>query len=136
LLKKKKQIDSKIKLIPIGSYEMNINDKILPKQNHYYEIHVNKSLMGKLISLAYFPPQLKFQIHLANGQQMEYRTSMYLLESGIFSNRFFSSTEDVMNMYEQRPTTSADSILWYQVLPENASYFDEKITVKEYQIQY
>ncbi len=134
LLLKKKSINSKITLLPIKSYEKEIDFKIIPKADTYYEIEVKKTARGKLQSLFFKPPQLLLQIMNGNKQLFEYRTSINLLESGFFSNTIYYNTHDILNKFTEAQIDKNNLILFYGVRVLNPGCFQSKMIIKEYKI--
>ena len=130
----KRNTKSKIKLLEIKTYEANLNSKIIPKEDGYYEVFIKKNVKGKIQSLLFNPPQILFQVMNGDKQLFEYHTSIKLLESGFFSNRFYNSTKDVFDMYTQNALHKHTTVIFYGFRALDTDCFEDKITVKEYKI--
>lgn len=133
LLKKKKNFN-KINLKEVASYDLKIGTQLFPKPNIYYKIYLNKSLKGKIKSLYHYPPELLFQVQDAANNWHEYRTSTSILQSGVFSTRYFGNTYDVYKMYGDSLKSASDSVVSYGIRPVDTTCFNTIFTVKEFTI--
>lgn len=133
VLKKNKSV-SKVSLTKLKEYEAGINDVIVPEQSMFYEVFVSNSLKGKLTSLLYRSPELFLVIRLKDNSERVYKTSTKLLESGIFSDRLFSSTLDFYNFIKKDSASIIPNIKNYSLRFKDASMFHNKIKIRAYKI--
>lgn len=120
----------------VREFDLKIRDRIQPKLDMYYEVHISNSFHGKCISFVKHAPVLSLQVKTKNGQQREFRTSIDLLRTGIFSDRFFASTEDLMKFFNKDTLDASNMIEYYSFLTTTPGLFEDKIKITEYQILY
>jgi len=112
---------SGITLQKIKEYEICMNALIVPQAGMYYTLFVSNTLAGKLTSVIDHAPELSLVIKLKDGNEREYRTSIALLETGIFSDHFFSSTSDFFCRHEKRQRRACSK--YCRLLPPSQTSF-------------
>ena len=113
-------------------YAMYINSPLIIKNDIFYEITVYNNIMGEIKSKINYAPEINIEIKNEQGQLTKFRSSKFLLESGLFSQHIVSGTSDFVNlMQQQNPNNKIKSLY---VRPLNSDLFKEKIKITEYKI--
>lgn len=131
LLLEKKNDFNEIKFEKQREYDIKISDFIKINENVYYEIDVNNSFQGKILSIIDHSPSLNIYISKDN-ETMKYRTSKALLKSGIFKSKIIKNTGDYASLFVNDPVDNFSNII--QISPDNFNFFEDKIKITEYKI--
>ncbi|MFT3794526.1 hypothetical protein [Flavobacterium sp.] len=132
LLHKKKDFKP-LYLEPSGVYEMNLSGRLVPEKDRYYEIGLSHSLAGLLVSAADHAPELQLEIKVRDEPARGYRTSLPLLQAGVFSDSFVNdTTEAALFLGQSEGNRKVD---YYAFKPVQANRFCDKIKVKVYRIR-
>ena len=83
-------------------YAMLLNSPLVPKKDVYYEIGIYNSLLGKIVSVYQYAPEIRLEIKLKNGNLMDYRTSKLLLETGLYSDIFINDTNNFKTFFDSK----------------------------------
>lgn len=132
LLLEKKKNASKIKLVKSKSYQLHINDSIIPQENRFYEILIEKKIKGKIKSLVFHSPSIQLSIQTVSGRKNVYRTSKNLLESGIYVTPLFSNTEDTYRYLNKSIENDSNKIQSFKIIINDFGSFENNYTVNEY----
>lgn len=132
-------LEKKVNARPIAfqnvtEYEIKIGKPFVPRDSCFYELDLNYSIAGKVISALRYDPAIQLEVRTADGNSHWYRTSAELLRSGIFSTQHFGSTLDFYRHLGGQ-TDSANLVTAYRLVPSSSSCFDEKIKIKEHRIR-
>lgn len=123
-----------IKLELIDQYAIVINSGIAPKKNVFYEVELYNTLSGKLYSILANAPEVNIKIKTKNNKIIDHKTSNSLLKSGIFSETYFKTTNDIFDSYFDKNIDPDFLIKEYQFVPVSSNYFEDKIKITEYKI--
>ena len=135
VLKKKKGSQNKMSFTKIREFEISTLDVLEPKENRYYELFISNTMRGKITSLLSHSPEVFLVVKTKDGTQREFKTSKKLLESGLFSNRLFTSTQDIFNFLVLKDGLRPENeILSYSVRFTSAPSFKNNIRIVEYAI--
>lgn len=129
LLEKKSK--KKINFVQQDEYAMYLNDPIIPKKDIFYKVYLYENIKGKMISTLFRGPNVSLKIILENGEVKEFRTSVQLLEAGIFSDEFISNTHDFNEILSKK---TQNKIIAYYFEVKESSLFKDKIRIKEFKI--
>jgi hypothetical protein len=132
LLQKKKEFKP-ISFEKINEYAMLLNSPLVPQKGIYYEVGIYNSITGKIASLFNHAPEIRLEIKLKSGSLLEYRTSKLLLETGLFSDQYFSETKNFKSNFDK--VNENQDIKYYNFKPLNPSSFKDKIRITEYKIK-
>lgn len=98
---------------------------LIPRSVHpvFAEIEIKPTLMGRLMGIAYKPPQLKLRLKQGDGSQLEYRVIANMMESGFFLSPVIKNTKDfvILATGNQQLLTPLESIQF--VPPYGGSLF-------------
>jgi hypothetical protein len=133
LLKKTNTIKTHLKWV--REYETNFNEWLIPGDSMYYEVSVSNTWRGKLVSFFYHSPEITLTIKTADGKIHRYKTSKKLLETGVFSSRFYINTNDILRALKKGRLRAEDKILGYGFEVSSPGFFDNAIKIAEYKIQ-
>jgi hypothetical protein len=133
LLLQKKADYKPIRFIKTREFETDITKPLVLKEGFYYEIETQHSMAGKMSNLFEHGPEISLQIHLKNSEIKRYRTSRFLLQSGIFSNSFLENYDDSAAFFGHKPQFS--QIAFYRLAPFNKDQFRDTIQITEYRIE-
>jgi hypothetical protein len=111
---------------------MLLNSPLAPKKDIYYEIGIYNSMTGKIVSLFNHAPEIRLEIKLKSGRLLDFRTSKLLLETGIFSDKYFGETKNFKATFDQE--NDNQDVKYYNFKPVNSSSFKDKIRITEYKI--
>jgi len=131
LLQKKKEFKP-ISFEKTNEYAMLLNSPLVPKKGIYYEIGIYNSITGKIVSLFNHAPEIRLEIKLKSGSLLDYRTSKLMLETGLFSDKYFNETKSFKANFD--PINDNQDIKYYNFKPLNPSSFKDKIRITEYKI--
>lgn len=135
VLKKKSGKLNKVSLQKIQEYDITTLDGIQPKENSYYELFISNTMKGKIASVLSHAPEVFLVVRTKDGMQREFKTSKKLLESGIFSNRLFSTTQDVFNYLVLKENLKPENeIVSYSLRFSSPASFKNSIKIIEYKI--
>jgi len=125
---------NKINFQRIKEFNMKIGDSLVPQPETYYEVFITNSFKGKCYSFLKHGPKLGLLIKTKNGQQREYKTSIELLKTGIFSTKFFASTNDFENFINADSLNTSNEIEFYSFNTADPGMFNKEIKIIEYKI--
>ena len=131
LLQKKKDFKP-LSFQKINEYAMLLNSPLAPKKDIYYEIGIYNSVAGKITSLFNHAPEIRLEIKLKSGSLLDFRTSKLLLETGLFSDKYFGETKNFKATFDQ--VNDNQDVKYYNFKPLNPSSFKDKIRITEYKI--
>lgn len=114
-------------------YAMLLNSPLVPKKDVYYEIGIYNSLLGKIVSVYQYAPEIRLEIKLKNGNLMDYRTSKLLLETGLFSDIFINDTNNFKTFFDSK--NDNQEIKYFNFKPLKPMLFKNKIRITEYKIK-
>ncbi len=117
----------------IKEYQQSIDAPLTPEAGLFYELEIHHTLKGKITSVSNHAPPLFLRITGVDNQTNEYRTSPELLSSGLFLNKFIRSTEDFRACFDDNGKVT--NISQYSFRPDEASMFNNEITIKVYKIK-
>jgi hypothetical protein len=129
-----KQNNRRLRCEKVKEYVIGMEEKIVPVKNTLYKINVKNSLTGKVVTLLDHAPELFLEIRTADNKLHEYRTGKKLLESGIYSGEFLSSTLDVFYQLNGQ-NELLQKITGYSLRAEKKSMFENNIIVTEFLIR-
>ena len=131
LLQKKKDFKP-LSFEKINEYAMLLNSPLVPKKDIYYEIGIYNSVAGKITSLFNHAPEIRLEIKLKSGSLLDFRTSKLMLETGLFSDKYFNETKSFKSNFDE--INDNQEIKYYNFKPLNPSLFKDKIRITEYKI--
>lgn len=117
------------KLVKTKVFSSKMNSDILLQPDMFYEIKASKTVFGEISSLINYSPELSIIIS-SNKKSTINRTSLSLLESGIYTSNYIESTDDFYKSYSSKD----NYIEKISVVPLNNDYFKDEIQITEYKI--
>jgi hypothetical protein len=120
--------NNKYKFVQEKEYAMLKDSQLKLEENKYYEFYPYLNFKGALFSIVNHTPDIKLKVTYKNNNIREFRTSPKLLEAGIYSNKIYIETKDLID-------NNQDNTIKYIsfVFNEDNAYKD-KIRIKEYKI--
>ncbi|QYJ69058.1 hypothetical protein [Flavobacterium litorale] len=134
LLLEKKENAAPVKLEFYREYAMFINTGIVPQEGMYYEISPYNTIKGKIRGFLKYAPELILEVRSIDNTQKQYKTSIPLLKTGIFSDVVVENTQDFANLLKNDSIEANKKVKYYKINPKHSGMFKEKIRVKEYKI--
>lgn len=131
LLQKRKDFRP-IKLEKTKEYAMMMDSPLVPQEGIYYEVGVYHSLKGRIASIIDHGPPINLEV-ISKGP-IPFRTGKKLLETGLFSDKNITKTEDFYALYNSDSIKKLETIKGYQFRPQNNSMYKDKIRITEYKI--
>lgn len=133
LLLEKKATTQKLKFVQTKEYAIYLDSPLVPKDGVYYEVFVYRNLLGDFMSTIDHGPDISLNVVRADGNVRKYKTSIKLLETGIFSSEHITDTNSFKSLLNGE-TQSQNQIKGYYFEPKNKIFFKDKIRIKEYKI--
>lgn len=115
-------------------YAMYLGDPFVPKEGIFYEIGIYNSILGNIVSLVHHSPDLILTVASSDGNLVEYKTSIGLLESGVFLDKTINNTIDFENLFDPQKSETNKMVIFYKITPKSNSFFKDKIRITEYKI--
>lgn len=131
----KKTNTAKTNLKKLREYETNFNELLVPRDSIYYEVFISNTFGGKLISFLRHSPEISLIIKTADGKIHTYKISKKLLETGIFSSRFYTTTDDFLRGLKKDSLNAGDKVLGYGFEASSPGLFNTSVKVVEYKIE-
>ncbi|HMI08405.1 MAG TPA: hypothetical protein VK528_12715 [Flavobacterium sp.] len=133
LLLQKKPDFRPIRLEKIRTYDARMELPLIPKENVYYEIGLQQSLLGKLYGIYEHAPAVKLAVYLKGADVRRYKTGTKLLQTGIFSTSYVGTIEDCALFFAHQPTQY--QVKYYKFRGVKKDMFKEEKTITEYKIK-
>jgi len=133
LLLEKKTETHRLKFVQTKEYAIYLDSPLIPKEGVYYEVFIYRNLLGDFISVIDHGPNISLAIVKKDGETRKYKTSIKLLETGIFSVQHITDT-DGFKSFLKGDNKEQNIIKAYYFEPKNKIFFKEKIRIKEYKI--
>ncbi len=120
--------NNQFKLIQEKEYAMLTNSELKLEEDKYYEIYPYLNLKGTFFSILNHTPDIKLKVTYKNNNIREFRTSPKLLEAGIYSNKIYIETKDLINNNEE------NTVKYISFVFNEDNAYKDKIRIKEYKI--
>jgi len=111
-------------------FSLKINDEISLRPGMYYEIKINKTLVGNAISLIDHSPQITIRID--DGQRiLDKRSSSGLLGSGIYSSSIIQNVEEFYDSF----SSNKNYIKRIEIVTPDTFSYDRDLEITEYSVK-
>lgn len=134
LLKKKEGSRAKTNLVKVREYKATIFDIMPLEKDRYYKLRLSNSISGSFYSLFVHSPEINVFFHTADNQWRKFRSSIKLLETGVFGDYFFGTTEDVYHYLKGDSINVGNKIISFRLSMPQGGLFNKDMTVEEYKI--
>ncbi|MCW4469145.1 hypothetical protein OGH69_09230 [Flavobacterium sp. MFBS3-15] len=134
LVLQKKKDAKPVQLELVKEYAMLLDSPIVPKEGVYYEVELYKNLGAKIEGILTHAPAVKLEIRDMTNGKKDYKTSVPLLQTGIFCTRHIQSTQDFEGLMKKDTVDKIKQVKYYKIRPTGDD-FKDKIRVREYTIK-
>ncbi|WP_415831480.1 hypothetical protein, partial [Flavobacterium terrigena] len=121
--------NEKIKLVKSKVFSSKLNSDIILQPDMFYEIKLRKTVLGEISSIINYSPELSITIS-SSKRSIINRTSLSLLESGIYATNYIETTEDFYKSFSNKD----NYIEKISIVPLDNDFFKEEIQITEYKI--
>lgn len=104
------------------------NSQLTLEENKYYEIEPYLHLKGIIYSILHHTPDVKVRVTYENNSVRDFRTSPKLLQAGIFSNKIYNETKDLITDNKDNLVKNISFVF------DNENTYKDKFRIKKYKI--
>ena len=128
LVLKKKPANKFFRKVAVKQSRKELGQKInIPKDEiHYLSAKIEYSLLGKIRSFLYQPPELEITINTESGKTHSFRAIRPILEGGVLASHFVNSIDDSKSFFES-DFSSLDRVSSIQISSKQPWAVEESI---------
>lgn len=109
--------------------EYNLEDT---NKSYFIKFDIDYSLFGKVLRMAYKPPQLLMTFNVEDGSTRTYRVIVPILNSGVIMNPLIEEEKDSYNFFQGLPIPITKKIKSFSIKIDSADGTKQRITSSAY----